>query len=710
MNSLKSEWSVVAIFRKVRCCLATSGKSRRRQKKLFSTESLESRQLLTAVPWENPSQLTSSIVPDGTDVVGQSSTFYQSFSYLGTPAALNRTIAEVFQAWTRSTNVNIGFVPDGGQPIGSAGKTQGDPRFGDVRIAAVSMSQEVYAFAVPHSGGIAGTWAGDIIVNSTFHPPTMRQFKSVLMHEVGHVFGLDHSTDPLSPMFLHNSPNNSLVPTAGDIANLQKLHGVRTDLLEQKKLNDTISNATPVRSSSFDGSAPLLNYGDISSPTDLDYYNINALSTYTGPVTVRLRVHGLSMFQGSLSITDRKGNVLTTGTAASFGQDVVLRLNVTAQQELYIRVNSAAPTGTFNVGRYALLVSFDRLNQATPQAIELVPAQNVAFLGQPEQTQLFLTGIAPQYFNDLHLNDTIGTATTLKTTPGFVEGTAYGFDGTITDNTDVDVYAIKSPRIVAVGDVMTVTLDVAEAATLIPSLTIFDSVGRVLPARMIRNGAGTLTLQVSGIANRSTVFLSVRKDPTATRHQTGNYSFRVRFGAFAEQSVDLVSGTLTASASRQFRTIEMTQTRLLALALTPVGAAAQSGNVATQVTLFDSTGHEIYRLVAIGASVRTSETFLLKPGTYIARINATTKDGAPLPASGFRLSASMLSDDTGPLGTNPTDVPPIDAGLIDVVVVSPPTPNPPPPVINQTPNENPWVYQPNPFIDFQDWYWYLGVL
>ena len=140
MNSLKSEWSGVAIFRKVRSCLATSRKSRRRQQKLFSTESLESRQLLTAVPWENPSQLTSSIVPDGTDVVGQSSTFYQSFSYLGTPAALNRTIAEVFQAWTRSTNVNIGFVPDGGQPIGAAGKTQGDPRFGDVRIAAVSMS------------------------------------------------------------------------------------------------------------------------------------------------------------------------------------------------------------------------------------------------------------------------------------------------------------------------------------------------------------------------------------------------------------------------------------------------------------------------------------------------------------------------------------------------------------------------------------------
>lgn len=710
MNSLESVWSRFTRFRNLLSCRLASHISRRRQLKMFSTECLESRQLLTAVPWENPSQLTSSVAADGTDVVGQVSTFYQSFSYLGSPATLNRTIAEVFQAWTRSTNVNVGFMPDGGQPIGAAGKTQADPRFGDIRIAAVSMSSEVYAFAVPHSGGIAGTWAGDILVNSAFHPPTMRQFRSVLMHEVGHVLGLDHSTDPLSPMFLHNSPNSSLVPTTGDIANLQKLHGVRTDLLEQTKPNDTIGSATPIRNSSFDGSAPLLNYGDIAGRADSDYYVINALSSYVGPVSVRLRTHGLSMLQGSLSILDRNGTVLATGAAASFGRDVVLHISVATRQQLYIRVNSAAPTDTFSFGRYALLVSFDRLNQATPQAIEDVPAQNVAFLGQAEQTQLFLTGVMPQYFNDLHLNDTIGTATTLKTTPGFGEGTAYGFEGTISDRTDVDVYAIRSPRRMAVGDIMTVTLDVPDAATLIPFLTIYDSVGLSLPARVLRNGAGTLTLQVSGIANRSTVFLSVRKDPAATRHRTGNYSFRVRFGAYAEQSVDLVSGTLTASASRQFRTIEMTQTRLLALALTPVGAAAQSGNVATQVTLFDSLGREIYRLVAIGRSVRTSETFLLKPGTYFLRINATTSDGAPLPASGFRLSASMLSDDTGPLGTDPTDVPPIDAGLIDVVVVSPPTLNPPPPVINQTPNENPWVYQPNPFIDFQDWYWYLGLM
>ncbi len=709
MRSMKLDWSEWGTLRNALSTLATSLKPRRRQRKTLSAECLESRQLLTAVPWENPSQLTSSIVPDGTDVVGQSSSFYQSFSYLGSPATLDRSVADVFQSWIRNANVNIGFVADGGQPVGVAGKTQGDSRFGDVRIAAVSMSDEVYAFSVPHSGGIAGTWAGDIIINSAFQPATLRQFKSVLMHEVGHVLGLDHSTDPLSPMFLHNSPASTLVPTTTDILNLQKLHGVRTDLLELKKTNNTIGNATPIRNGSFDGSAPLLNYGDISGPTDMDYYFVNAMPGYSGPVTVRLRAHGLSMFQGNVSITDRSGRILTTASAGSYGKDAVLHLNVAATDRLYIRVNSAAATGPFNFGRYALLVSFDRLNQATPQAIEQVPAQNVAFLGQAEQTQIFLTGIAPQYFDDLHLNDVIAAATTLKSTPGFAESTAYGFEGTITNNIDVDFYSMKTPRSVAVGDVMTVTLNVPESGTLVPSIVVYNSTGQILPAKVIRNGAGILTLQVSGVVSRSTVILSITKDPTSTRFQTGNYSFRVRFGAYAEQTVDLVSGTLNAGEPRQFRTFEMSQTRLLAFALTPVGAAAQSGNVATQVTLFDVAGNEIYRLVAIGASVRTADTLLLKPGRYFARINATTRDGAPLPVSGFRLSASMLSDDTGPLGTNPTSAPPIDADLIDVVIVSPPVLNPPPPVINQTPNENPWVYLPDPFIDFQDWYWYLGL-
>ncbi len=98
---------------------------------------------------------------------------------------------------------------------------------------------------------------------------------------------------------------------------------------------------------------------------------------------------------------------------------------------------------------------------------------------------------------------------------------------------------------------------------------------------------------------------------------------------------------------------------------------------------------------------------MLKAGTYFVRFNATTQDGKPLPTIDYRLSAVMLSDDTGPLGTDPTAAPPIDAKLVDVVVISEPTKDPPPTLGNPPKTENPWLYQPNPY---EDWYWFFGVM
>ena len=57
-------------------------------------------------------------------------------------------------------------MTDNGAALGAAGANQGDPHFGDIRIAARALSGNVLAITTP-SGPLGGTRAGDIILNNT---------------------------------------------------------------------------------------------------------------------------------------------------------------------------------------------------------------------------------------------------------------------------------------------------------------------------------------------------------------------------------------------------------------------------------------------------------------------------------------------------------------------------------------------------------------
>ena len=140
--------------------------SRGKRRARFQIECLEDRAVPATfgVPWGDARNLTLSFVPDGTTIAGHSSTLFQTLDATGPTAAWQQTILQAFQTWARNANINIGVVPDGGQPLGVAGDPQHDPRFGDIRIAAQPMDPGTLAISVPNDPLVSSTLSGDVLI------------------------------------------------------------------------------------------------------------------------------------------------------------------------------------------------------------------------------------------------------------------------------------------------------------------------------------------------------------------------------------------------------------------------------------------------------------------------------------------------------------------------------------------------------------------
>jgi hypothetical protein len=159
-------------------------------------------------------------------ISGQSSVLFRTLDARKPTAQWQAEILRAFQAWTVDARIDFGVMPDGGQPFGAPGADQNDPRFGDVRIGALPLTPEVLSIAVPHDPVLAGTWSGDILLNSAVAFDQTADLVPVLLHEVGHVLGLPPSADPSSVMFeTLNNQRTLLAP--GDIAAVQTLYGAR---------------------------------------------------------------------------------------------------------------------------------------------------------------------------------------------------------------------------------------------------------------------------------------------------------------------------------------------------------------------------------------------------------------------------------------------------------------------------------------------------
>jgi hypothetical protein len=309
--------------------------------------------VLSGYTWANPN-VSVSFMPDGTLIASTyPSNLFAVYNAAYPQATWQREVARAVQSWADVSNLNFHFLADDGSPQGTAGLAQGDSRFGDIRIGGYNMGSGILGLGWNPG---STTTAGDVELStaSAFPIGSMLDLASVVMHEVGHAIGFNHSL--VDPAVMEGGlwgvyPG----PYADDIAGVQAMYGARKpDVFDTAASNDTLATAT----------ALTLSYGgltvnaDITTMGDVDYYKVTAPSGTDGTLTVSVDARNLSLFDPKVSVYDSSGVLLASASASTYGDVATVKLTGLAAGQTYYLKASGATTDVFGMGAYKLSAEF----------------------------------------------------------------------------------------------------------------------------------------------------------------------------------------------------------------------------------------------------------------------------------------------------------------------------------------------------------------
>ena len=329
-----------------------------------------------AVPWLNLSELSYSFVPDGTpfaDNTHYESSLFAVLASTGSSEVWQAAFEQAFSEWLNPLSAHASEVNDEGQPFGTFGPTQGDSRFGDIRIGAVPLSNNVMAEAIPNSVISQGTWAGDILLNSNAQWHDLQQVLSVALHEIGHVLGVEHSSDPTSPMYFHGA-SAATQPTANDISELRKLYaGVEVNgdsdggnealgstWRERPQFRFDVTKAIPLPAI-LGTTVRYAAVGALSATSNASIYQLEAVgeidhAEYMNVIVNASQQDGLI---ADVAVYDHSGDPLPFRVLSnSNGSKAIQVRDVEPNQSYYIAVTPAAGPARYQVGSFEIFAAY----------------------------------------------------------------------------------------------------------------------------------------------------------------------------------------------------------------------------------------------------------------------------------------------------------------------------------------------------------------
>ncbi len=622
-------------------------------------------------PFLDAASLTVSVVPDGTTVGLQSSQLQSSLSGQLPQSGWQVPIARALQTWANASNTNFGFVDDSGHPLGVSGPMHGDERFGDIRLAGIDLPLDTLAEAVAEDSYAAGSWAGDILFNTDAPPATATGLEAIMLHETGHVLGLDHSTNPQSVMFAHTGQTQTTLAQA-DIAAVQARYGARApDGNELQSDNNTMGRATRIRGSSndttgssgFNGTQTWVHFGGLQNAQDVDNYFVPVASNYSGPLAFRISSKEISLSRFKVTLIDERGNILLTKSSTELlGSSVDLALNQTvAGKKYYLKVESGGDA-FWAAGDYAITIATPAVLASQGSSIADWTRTAHRWYSSSEAT---LSGFSWQMLAnpDDHpsLNDDNGADDASSNAPRIdpevtsTNRVVHRVIGSLTSITDVDNYRVRSPSTLTAETVMIATLDSLENEGLIPNLTIYDTRGNPIPTEIRVNGSGQVMLVAGSLTKNVDYTVRVAKNPQTPAYAQGNYLLTVEWTAAPEPVTEFAIGQLSASQTTDQRYLYVAESELFAFSLAATAGGNTSDGVAW-MTIFDEQQHVVGAIAAPLGQVRSAPAMVLQPGAYYVQFGYRSTSPS-VQTVNYRLFGEVVSQHVGPLLGDPIDEP-----------------------------------------------------